>query len=288
MPETQFSSATGRTDRCSVLLEVTRESAGWEFLDFSIRRIPRGLQWRDRTDGREACLVLLSGECEIQLEGGPSFKLGPRLNVFAGYPHAAYLPSGTGFRVEASRNTELADGRAPSSKALAPRLIEPRDCGLEIRGGGNATRQIVDIMPPDFPGDRLLVCEVFTPSGNWSSFPPHKHDEENFPAEVDLEEVYYYRFSHPDGFGYQRLYRADGSRDETFRVVDGDLVLVREGYHPFVTCYGYHAYYLNFLAGEPGTRRSMAASDDPSFAHFRERWPKPDPRLPLLRRPEQT
>lgn len=287
MSRTHLQSAAPRPDGSSVLLGVTPESAGWEFLDFTIRRLPEGSDWRDRTDGREACLVLLSGECVVELEGGGRFKLGPRADVFDSYPHAAYLPSGTSFRLTAAKTSELADGRAPSSLSLEPRLIRPADCGLEIRGGGNATRQIIDIMPPGFPADRLLVCEVYTPSGNWSSFPPHKHDEENFPVEVDLEEVYYYRFSNPDdGFGYQRVYRADGTRDELFRVVDGDLVLIREGYHPFVACYGHHAYYLNFLAGNPGARRSMAASDDPRFARFRENWPAPDPRLPLLPKPE--
>lgn len=283
MSEIHFRSAAPRPDGGGVLLEVTPKTAGWDLLDFKVRLLPMGQDWQDRTDGREACVVLLSGECEMELEGERRFKLGPRANVFAGYPHAAYLPSGTRFRMTALQTSELAEARAPSRQRLKPHLIRPRDCGLEIRGGGNATRQIVDILPPDFPADRLLACEVFTPSGNWSSFPPHKHDEDRFPAEVDLEEVYYYRFSHPDGFGYQRVYRADGSEDKTVRVTDGDLVLIREGYHPFVAGYGYHAYYLNFLAG---TRRSMAASDDPRYARFRENWPAPDSRLPLLTRPE--
>ena len=131
-----------------------------------------------------------------------------------------------------------------------------------------------------FPADRLLVCEVFTPSGNWSSYPPHKHDRDRPPAEVKLEEIYYYRFEHPDAYGFQRLY--DGRTDQTVTVRHGDVVTVRSGYHPFVTAYGYNAYYLNVLAG---TRRSMAASDDPRYAAFRA-WPPPDPRLPLVAPPD--
>ena len=161
-------------------------------------------------------------------------------------------------------------------------MITPFDCGYEIRGGGNATRQIVDIMPPSFAADRLLICEVFTPSGNWSSYPPHKHDVDNPPGEVDLEEIYYYRMRQPDGYGFQRLYTADGSRDETVKVVDGDVVLVRDGYHPYVSAYGIDSYYLNVLAG---TRRSMAASDDPRYAPLRSSWPPPDPRVPVVPRP---
>ncbi|MGH9174194.1 MAG: 5-deoxy-glucuronate isomerase, partial [Vicinamibacterales bacterium] len=182
----------------------------------------------------------------------------------------------TRVRVVASEPTELADGRAPSRKRLAPRIIPPEDCGFEIRGGGNATRQIVDIMPPGFPADRLMVCEVFTPAGNWSSYPPHKHDTNRPPAEVKLEEIYYYRFADPDAYGIQRLY--DPRSDRALTVGHGDVVLIRGGYHPFVTAHGYNAYYLNVLAG---TRRSMAASDDPRYARFRA-WPEPDPRVPLV------
>ncbi len=161
----------------------------------------------------------------------------------------------------------------------------PRRAALEIRGGGNATRQIVDILPPAFPADRLLVCEVFTPAGNWSSYPPHKHDVDNPPAEVDLDEVYYFRMRDPDGYAFQRLYTADGSFDRTFKVTDGDLLLIHEGYHPFVTAFGYDAYYLNVLAG---SRRSMAAADDPRYAKIRAAWPPPDPRVPLVSPPSRA
>ena len=225
--------------------------------------------------------MLLSGQCRVEFDGGAE-TLGPRRSVFAAYPHALYLPPGTKFRVEADQVTELADGRAPTSrKDLQARLIRPEDCGFEVRGGGNATRQIVDIMPPAFPADRLLVCEVYTPAGNWSSYPPHKHDVDRPPGEVKLEEVYYYRFEHPDAYGIQRLYDRRSDRAETVR--HGDVMLIRSGYHPFVTAYGYNAYYLNVLAG---TRRSMAASDDPRYAAFRS-WPAPDARVPIVAPPRR-
>jgi 5-deoxy-glucuronate isomerase len=200
--------------------------------------------------------------------------------VFSDYPHALYLPPKTRFRVFAEADTEIADGRAPSRTRLEPRHVRPDDCGFEVRGGGNATRQIIDILPPAFPADRLLVCEVFTPSGNWSSYPPHKHDIDRPPGEVKLEEIYYYRFADDNAYGFQRLY--DKRRDDTLTVRHGDVVLIRRGYHPFVTAYGYNAYYLNVLAG---TRRSMAASDDPRYAAFRA-WPPPDPRVPIVAPPE--
>ncbi|MFQ5737776.1 MAG: 5-deoxy-glucuronate isomerase [Acidobacteriota bacterium] len=282
MSETLFHSEKPDPWKSGVTLEVPSEKAGWDLLDFKVWSIPAGHGWTTHTGHQEVCLVLLSGKCRICWEEGEEHTLGPRENVFAAYPHAVYMPAGTQFRVVADEFTELAEGRAPSEKSFSPRLISPADCGFEIRGGGNATRQIIDIIPPDFPADRLLVCEVYTPGGNWSSFPPHKHDRDNPPLEVELEEVYYYRFAQPEGFGFQRLYSADGSRDQTFRVREGDLVLIRDGYHPFVTIYGHDAYYLNVLAGQ---RRSMAASDDPLYAAFRMNWPPPDPRLPLLSRP---
>ena len=268
-------------DRTGTALEITRGQAGWRFVHFAVRRIAPGRPLAGDTRDQECCLVLLAGECRIIFDGGDA-TLGPRLSVFHGYPHALYLPPRTTFRIEAGQPTELADGRAPVPRgmALAPRIIAPEDCGFEIRGGGNATRQIGDIIRPEFPAGRLLVCEVFTPAGNWSSYPPHKHDVDRPPCEVKLEEIYYYRFDHPDAFGLQRLY--DRRADRTVTVSHGDVVLVRSGYHPFVTAHGYNAYYLNVLAG---TRRSMAASDDPRYAAFRRDWPAPDPRLPLVARP---
>ena len=265
-----------------VLLDVTPRKAGWEFIRFTVRRIPAGATWRARTRGEECCLVLLRGGGAVSIDGGAPRPLGPRRDVFESYPHALYLPDGHQASFQAAETSEIAECRAPSTAQLEPRVVRPEDCGFEIRGGGNATRQIVDILPPSFPADRLLICEVFTPSGNWSSYPPHKHDVDNPPAEVDLEEVYYYRMRAPEAYGFQRLYTADGSRDTTLKVEDGDLVLIRDGYHPFVAAYGYDAYYLNVLAG---TRRSMAASDDPRYAALRAAWPAPDPRVPVVAPP---
>src|SRR5688500_14333731 len=255
--------------RTGTAIEITRARAGWRFVHFAVRQIVPGQAWASDTGREECCLVLLSGHCRVALDGRIE-TLGPRRGVFAGYPHAIYLPPRTKFRVDADVVTELADGRAPSAKKnLGVRLIRPEDCGFEIRGGGNATRQIVDIMPPGFPADRLLLCEVYTPAGNWSSYPPHKHDVDRPPREVKLEEIYYYRFEDPEAYGIQRLYdfhptahsprgggpgrRAD--RAETVR--HGDVMLIRSGYHQFVTASVYNSYYLNVLAG---TRVSLAVS----------------------------
>jgi 5-deoxy-glucuronate isomerase len=271
--------APGRT---GAALDLSARALGWSRIHFAVRHLAAGAAWSGLSRREERCLVLLRGFFEVSWSTG-SARIGPRVDVFGGYPHAVYLPRNTKFRVVALEACEIADCRAPAARAFEPRVIRPEDCGYEIRGGGNATRQIVDIMPPRFPAERLLVCEVFTPGGNWSSYPPHKHDTDNPPREVDLEEVYYFRYKDSDGYGFHRIYNS--RRDETVRVAHGDVVAVRDGYHPFVTAYGYDAYYLNVLAGE---RRSMAASDDPRYEKFRRDWPPPDSRLPMVRPPAQA
>ena len=268
--------APGRT---GAAVNLTPRALGWRTIHFAVRHLAAGAAWSGATGREERCLVLLRGQFDVQWDDR-WHRVGPRADVFAEYPHAVYLGPGTRFRIAAGRPCEIADCRAASFTHRQPRLIRPDDCGYEIRGGGNATRQIVDIVRPEFPADRLLLCEVFTPGGNWSSYPPHKHDVDDPPREVDLDEIYYYRFRDRNGYGFQRLYTT--RRDDTVQVAHGDVVAVREGYHPFVTAHGYDAYYLNVLAG---TRRSMAASDDPQHAHFRREWPPPDPRLPLVPRP---
>src|SRR3982751_2792145 len=204
---------------------------------------------------------------------------------YVGFAVRQIAGSDTWRELTASRQTEVAVCQSPTTKSLPGRMITPAECGLEVRGGGNATRQIIDILPPAAAADRLLVCEVLTPSGNWSSYPPHKHDRHQPPVEADLEETYYYRFSGRDGYGIQRLYTEDGRTDHTIHVSDRDLVIVRDGYHPFVAAPGCHAYYLNTLAG---SFRSMAATDDPRYAHLRASWPPPDPRVPLIARPTKS
>jgi len=272
--------------RSAPTIAVTPARARWEFISFTVRTLAKGDTWQAKTARQEMCVVLLSGACRVDWttrDGGAGRgTLGPRAGVFDAYPHALYVPRGSKVILTATAPTEIAECRAPSTVDRAAALVGPGDCGFEIRGGGNATRQIIDILPPRFPADRLMICEVLTPAGNWSSYPPHKHDTDRPPTEADLEEIYYFRFRHPQGYGFHRVYTADGRRDQTMLVRDGDLVIVREGYHPFVTAYGHDAYYLNVLAG---TRRSMAASDDPQYAEFRHSWPARDPRLPLIPHP---
>ncbi|MCS6816273.1 MAG: 5-deoxy-glucuronate isomerase [Blastocatellia bacterium] len=261
-------------------ISITPEAVGFEYLSFSVRAFTAGETVSGQTGRDELGIVILGGRFTVHSSVGSWSHIGARAHVFDGLPTALYLPIGTSYTVMAETDGELAFCRARAEKAFPARLISPEDVQIEIRGGGNATRQINHILTPDFPADRLMIVEVYTPSGNWSSYPPHKHDVHNPPEEVDLEEIYYYKVDRPEGYAIQRIYTADGRRDVTLTVRDGDLVLIPEGYHPVVAAHGYNVYYLNALAG---SARSMAASDDPTHAWVRTTWTEKDPRVPLVR-----
>jgi 5-deoxy-glucuronate isomerase len=251
-------------------IEVTVESAGWEYTSLTVLHLSAGETWSGTTGADEVGLVTLGGVCTVGALG-QSWRIGGRKNVFDGPPWALYLPIDTDYTVNAESDLELAICGTRAEQSLPPVLITPNDVPIEIRGAGNAARQINHIVKPEFPAHRLLIVEVFTPSGNWSSFPPHKHDVSSMPDEADLEEIYYYRINPPDGFGLQRLYTADGRIDEAFVIHDGDLLLVPEGYHAFAVAQGYTGYYLNILAGNEDVR-TMQPADDPAYHWIRSTW----------------
>ena len=233
---------------------------------------------------REEAVVILEGGLSVNLDGR-TVELPGRASVWEGLPWALYLPAGSSVEAKPTGNEALVAIAASHTSARAgvapePIVISPEDVRVEVRGAGNATRQINHIITPEFPADRLEVVEVYTPSGNWSSWPPHKHDTDDMPNEAILEEVYSYRFRRPEAWGVQRLY--GGSVDALYAVRDGETVMVTDGYHPFVATHGDDAYYLNALAGDI---RTMACSFDPALDHVREAWElmEPDPRVPLVR-----
>ena len=260
-------------------LAVTPDSTGFDYLTLRIRKIMRGETFSSQTEDCELGIVVLGGRCSVHSNAGNWSEFGDRANVFDGLPHALYLPIETEFTVSAVTDCEIALCFSRAEEKYPARLVTPDEIEVEVRGGANATRQINHILKPDFPAQRLLLVEVYTPSGNWSSYPPHKHDVHSPPDEVDLEELYYYKVDRPEGYAIQRVYTTDGRINETLTVRDGELVLVPEGYHPVVAAHGYNVYYLNALAG---SARSMAASDDPAYAWVRESWREQDPRVPLV------
>lgn len=251
-------------------MKVTVESAGWEYTALTVLHLSASESWSGQSGDNELGLVTLGGVCTVASHG-QSWRIGGRANPFDGPPWALYLPIGTAYTVTAESTLELAICGTRASESHPPKLITPDDVAIEIRGAGNAARQINHIVKPEFPAHRLLIVEVFTPSGNWSSYPPHKHDVSNMPEESDLEEIYYYRINPSDGFGLQRLHTADGRIDEAFVIHDGDLLLVPEGYHAFAIAQGYTGYYLNILAGDEAVR-TMQPSDDPAHHWVRSTW----------------
>lgn len=269
-------------------LRVTPASAGWDYLHFAARQLQAGDHWSFATGEYELALVVLGGVCAVESNRGSWPAVGRRASVFDGMPYTLYLPRQTHFTITArSERLDIAYGWCLASEAHPARLVTPKEVAVEIRGGGNATRQINKMIPPGFDCSRIVVVEVYTPAGNWSSYPPHKHDQHRLDAqgnliEADLEEIYFYKIASPSGFAYQRIYTADERLDELMLVRDSHLVLSPEGYHPVVAGHGYDCYYLNMLAG---SAQSLAASDDPDYAWVKETWKEKDPRLPLVREP---
>jgi 5-deoxy-glucuronate isomerase len=261
------------------MVGFTREQAGWEWMSFLVTRLIPGQSLELRTPGEEMVLVWLGGRCVADWGEGEQ-SVGARKNVFGGLPYALYLPAGHQVKIKAETVCEIAQCRVDSKAKLQPALVKPADVATGLRGGENASRQIVEVIAPAFPADKLVVFEVYTPGGNWSSFPPHKHDVHDPPTEVDLDEIYYYRMRDGRGYALQNLYGSATLGDSLIKVRDGDVVLVREGYHPVVSGPGYDTYYLNFLAG---TSRSMTVTEDPEHVWLRSTWKQTDPRLPLVR-----
>jgi 5-deoxy-glucuronate isomerase len=256
------------------------EDFGLENLSFSVRKMAAAQKYEATIADVELAIVVLGGICSVTSSAGSWQRIGGRATVFDGLPYTLYLPPGTSFAIAADTDCELAFCYCKAEQMHPARLVTPDQVGIEIRGGGNATRQINSMIPPAFPAHRLIVVEVFTPAGNWSSFPPHKHDVHNPPAEVDLDEIYYFRVDRPEGFAIQRVYTADRRIDETITVRDGEIVLIPEGYHPVVAAHGYNVYYLNLLAG---SARSLAASDHPDYAWVRQTWKDKDPTQAMVK-----
>ncbi|MEU4515240.1 5-deoxy-glucuronate isomerase [Nonomuraea wenchangensis] len=271
----------GKTANGPWSVEVTPSQAGWTY---------SGLRILDLTDapvtfstGEEELLVLpLAGSCSVRLPGD-RFELAGRPSVFDGPSDFAYVPIGTEVTIEGAGRIALPSARA--TEAFPARYVAAAEVPVELRGAGQASRQVNNFCAPGvFDCHKLMAVEVLTPSGNWSSYPPHKHDTPN-PGEAVLEEIYYFEVA-DQGLGYQRVYSSEGGQIDTLaEVSSGDVVLVPHGYHgPSMAAPGYDLYYLNVLAG-PADERSMAFCDDPRHAWIRSSWEgqRIDPRLPFGR-----
>lgn len=255
---------TERIDGFVRRLDVTPATAGWHYVSFAVYQLSRGQTLAGAANGRETAVIVLSGIGNGELNGQPVGQLGERLSVFEQKaPYTLYLSEDANYRIECTSDSmEIAIASAPTTHQHLPaRVIRPEDVSIELRGEGNTRRRVQHIMDVDQQAERLILVEVITPAGNWSSFPPHKHDTENPPHEAYLEETYYHHIQPGDGFAFQRVYTYDGF-DETVAVNDGDLVLVPKGYHVVSAAPGYELYYLNVMAGP---RREWLYQVDPAF-----------------------
>ena len=248
-------------DRDGTVLTVTPDSAGWSHVGFEVLRLAEGQLAQRATAGRELCLVVISGSVDLASEHGDWPGLGGREDPFSGMPEAAYLPPRTNLSLRGRPGgAEVALCFAPAASGSAARVLSGDQVEVEVRGYGSLERRIHPILMGDREAESLLVCEVLTPEGHWSSYPPHKHDREALPEESLLEETYYHRITPAHGFALQRVYTSDGSLDESVAARDGDVVLVPRGYHTVSAPPGYALYYLNVMAGPA---RAWAIANDP-------------------------
>lgn len=239
------------TDENGRYQNITPENAGWKYVGFEAYDLAEGTSISLEVSDQERCLVLLSGKVDIQAGDELFTGVGERMSVFDDIkPHSVYVPNGMAIQVTATTAVELAVCAAPGFGNHKARWIKPDELSTETRGQGSNTRHICNILPDNDPSaDSLLVVEVKTPSGNWSSYPPHKHDSDNVPNETHLEETYYHRLNPSQGFVFQRVFTDELDLDETLSATDRSVVMVPRGYHPVGVPHGYESYYLNVMAG---------------------------------------
>lgn len=245
--------------------EITPQSAGWRYVGFSLYRLRAGETAAEVTGANEVILVMVEGKAKIRATGQDWGILGDRMNVFEKTsPHCLYVPNGQDWRAVAETDCVIAVCSAPGRGGHAARRIGPEGISLTQRGNGPNTRWIHNIaMEAEDYCDSLLVTEVFTPAGNWSSYPSHRHDEDDFPRITYLEETYFHRINPADGWAIQRVYTDDGNLDEVMAVRDGEVVLVPRGHHPCGAPHGFELYYLNVMAGP---KRAWRFEPDPASA----------------------
>ncbi|NAZ93287.1 5-deoxy-glucuronate isomerase [Vibrio toranzoniae] len=229
---------------------ITPESANWKYVGFDVYEIAAGQTINLPASDRETCLVLVAGKATVSTDNQSFENIGERMDPFERKkPYSVYITNGESYSVTAITHLELAVCTAPGNNGHSTRLIVPDNIDAEARGKGNNQRYVHNILPDYADADSLLVVEVYTDEGCTSSYPSHKHDQSNEPAETYLEETYYHRLNPTQGFCMQRVYTDDRELDESMAVYDKDVVMVPKGYHPVATIAGYNSYYLNVMAG---------------------------------------
>ncbi|MEV1069020.1 5-deoxy-glucuronate isomerase [Streptomyces sp. NPDC050263] len=265
---------------------VTPESAGWGYSGLRILTLEPGEAHALSTGDCEFLVLPLAGSCTVTTDG-KAFELAGRTGVFASATDFAYLPRESEALISSAHGGRFALPSARTERGGLPaRYGRKEDVPVELRGAGACSRQVNNYcLPGTFEAEQLLVCEVLTPGGNWSSYPPHKHDEARPGEESELEEIYYFEVAGgEDGFGYQRVYGTpERPIDVLAEIRSGDTVLIPHGWHgPSIAAPGYDLYYLNVMAG-PGQERAWLICDDPAHGWVRDTWRTQDvdDRLPF-------
>ncbi|KRC66660.1 5-deoxy-glucuronate isomerase [Aeromicrobium sp. Root236] len=268
--------------------EITPESAGWAYCGLRILELAAGEGETLSTDGSEYVVLSLGGSAEVTVDGH-TYALEGRSSVFAGPSDVVYAPRDAELTVTSAAGGRFALTSARCDNRLEPAYLPKADVPVEMRGAGQSSRQVNNFgIPGVLDADRIIACEVLTPGGNWSSWPPHKHDEER-EGETALEEIYWFEVAdgpNGPGIGFQRVYGHEGADiDVTAEIRTGDAVLIPHGWHgPSIAAPGYDLYYLNVMAG-PGAERAWLICDDPAHTWVRDTWADQlvDPRLPFGR-----
>ncbi|MEK6454405.1 5-deoxy-glucuronate isomerase [Caldifermentibacillus hisashii] len=240
-----------KNDGLRVIQHVTNENSPLKYVELKIIDLEKNEKYSETMPEKEVCIVALTGK--INVSDGENFyeNIGTRTSVFEKKPtDSVYISHNHTFEVTAVTNARVVLCYSLSNRQLPTRLIEAKDVGIEYRGAYSNKRLVHNILTDqDEFANSLLVVEVYTDSGNWSSYPPHKHDQDQLPLESLLEETYYHELNPKQGFVFQRVYTDDRSIDETMTVENGDVVIVPAGYHPVGVPDGYESYYLNVMAG---------------------------------------
>ena len=269
----------------SIYQSVTIKSANWKYLNFEARKLKINEKWEFNTEANEMVIVLLSGNYMFKSKKGNFETINGRKDVFKGVAHTLYVPRNTTFELIASSDVlDIAYGWCESDSDFPIKFVTPEKTQTVIFGGDNATRQFNDLVPPGFGCSKIVDREVYTPSGNWSSFPAHKHDErilddKGHVLEPIQEETYFYKFQKEEAYAIQQVYTKDKSLDEIIRAKHNDVVMIPKGFHPVVAEHGFHCYYLNFLAG---TDQCLENTTDPDHEWIYNSWKTKDKRLPLV------
>ena len=232
---------------------------------FGLIKLAAGSSYAGNTGENELALVLIGGCFAASGEGWSFSVTDGRKSPFTGRPHCLYLPRRTAYTIKALTDVELASNESPVTRDTArPTLIRPEETKHIEIGARNFYRTSEIIIDEKFDSEHFYIGEGMIPSGNWSGYPPHRHEKNNPPEELAMEETYFYRFDPEQGFGIQKVYQPDGSVDETYTVRNNDTVAIADGYHPLCGAPGYQMYYLWTMAGDTG--RGLISTKDPAHA----------------------